>query len=95
MNCLPYPLIPWDPCVPCVPWTDPELDRLRRLQRMRQVEEEKARIREWLRQHGMPQKPVFPLPVWPPSRPALGPRCPPRATIPVPRDVSDVIGRIR
>ena len=95
MNCFPYPLVPWDPCVPCVPWTDPELDRLRRLQRMRQVEEEKARIREWLRQRGMPQQPVFPLPAWPPSRPAPLPLAERRLTPSVPHDVSDVIGRIR
>ena len=47
---------------PCLPWEDPELERLRRLKQQREVGEEKARLREWLRRHGMPQTPCCPPP---------------------------------
>lgn len=77
-----------------MPWpVDPELARLRRLQRMREVEEEKARIREWLRQHGLPQQPASPH--WPPLQVLPMPGRRPYPAPPIPRDVFDVIGRIR
>ena len=42
------------------PWEDPELERLRQMKRQREAEEEKERLREWLRRHGMPRPPICP-----------------------------------
>lgn len=76
-------------CWPCPsPWEDPELERLRRLKQQREVEEEKARLREWLHRHGMPQPSIPPcplLPCWPPS---------PRPAKPYSPSVEDVLRRI-
>ena len=84
-SCLPSP---WWPS----PWCDPELERLQRLQRERLIEEEKARLRDWLRRHGVPEQriaPPFPRPVMP--FPLPSPRVP---CVPVRPSVDDVLRRV-
>lgn len=78
---------PLFPLSPHAPWHDPELERLRGLQRMRMIEEEKERIRQWLREHGMPASP-FVSPTVPSGLP-MAPR--PGA---LPRKVSEVLERL-
>lgn len=89
-HCWPhYPTPVWPrPCVPGFPW-DNELDRLRRLEREYQAEAEKERIRDRLRQMGVPEHVIQGS--WP-CRPVLRPVCP----SPVgPVRLDDVLRRIR
>lgn len=69
------------------PYYDPELDRLRRLARQAEVEAEKRRLRQRLRELGVnPNPPCLPRPCMP-----VFPR---PVQHPCPIDVSDVLRKI-
>lgn len=86
----------WPPPTPWPsPWSrfDPELERLRRLRDHQEREEEKERLRDWLRRHGVPEDRIcprpFPVPLVPLPVVPLAP-CPPARP-----GVHDILRRIR